>query len=180
MGKSRAVPVETRFWQKVDKNGPTMPGMKSQCWVWTAYSSEVSPGFRYGQIRHNGKACFAHRVAYLLQTGQDPTGFDVDHICHNTLCVRGTHLRLATRSQNNQNVRGARRDNRSSGVLGVYWHSKLCKWYARVGHNNQDHYLGVFNSIESAEAAVIAKRCELFSHNDRDRKVMPILGEKAC
>ncbi|MFV8317024.1 HNH endonuclease signature motif containing protein [Mycobacterium sp. 23] len=156
-----------------------MPGMETCCWEWTGCAPEVSAGFRYGQIRAEGKTAYAHRVAYLLQTGDDPGQFDVDHICHNTLCVRGTHLRLATRSQNNQNVRGARRDNRSSGVLGVYWHSKLCKWYARVGHNNQDHYLGVFDSVEAAESAVIAKRCELFSHNDRDRRELAIMGEKA-
>lgn len=175
----RPIPVEQKFWQKVDKYGPTMPGMETPCWVWTACAPEVSAGFRYGQLRVDGKTCYAHRVGYWLQTGDDPGSFDVDHRCHNTLCVRGTHLRIATRSQNNQNLCGARRDNLSSGVLGVYWHSKLCKWYARVGHNNQDHYLGVFDSIDAAEAAVIAKRCELFSHNDRDRRNLLIMGEKA-
>jgi hypothetical protein len=160
--------VEERFWQKVDKDGPTMPGMVSQCWVWTACSQEVSPGFRYGQIRVDGKVCYAHRVAYRMHTGEDPGRLDVDHICHNTLCVRGTHLRPATRSQNNQNRRGARRDS-SSGVRGVQWNAKLGKWVASIGYDGRPHHIGVFDSIEAADAAATAKRCELFSHNDWDR-----------
>lgn len=160
--------LHQRFWAKVDKNGPTMPGMESPCWLWTGYAGEVSAGFRYGQISVGGKPRYTHRVAYWLHTGDDPGRLDVDHRCHNTLCVRDTHLRLATRSQNNQNRRGARRDS-SSGIQGVHWHADLGKWYARVGHNGRDHYLGVFDSISAAEAAVKAKRCELFSHNDRDR-----------
>jgi hypothetical protein len=145
-----------------------MPGMESQCWVWTGCAPEVSNGFRYGQIRVDGKTAYVHRVAYQLQTGDDPGEFDVDHRCHNTLCVRGTHLRLATRSQNNQNRRAARRDS-GSGVRGVYWHDQLGKWQASVGHNNSVHYIGVFDSKDDAEAAAIAKRCELYSHNDWDR-----------
>ena len=167
MGTSR--PVEPRFWRKVDKSGPTMPGMDSQCWVWTGCAPAVSSGFRYGQIRVAGKVQYAHRVAYRIHTGEDPGKSDVDHVCHNTLCVRGDHLRLASRSQNNQNRRGACRRSKS-GVLGVSWNVGVKKWEAHVGHNGRDNYVGVFASIEQAEAAVIAKRCELFSHNDWDRR----------
>jgi hypothetical protein len=167
------VPVEQRFWQKVDKDGPTMPGMSSQCWVWTGCAPEVSTGFRYGQIRVDGKVGYTHRVAYQLQTGQDPGDHDVDHICHNTLCVRGIHLRLATRSQNNQNRRGARRDSQS-GVRGVHWNAKLGKWVAHIGHGGQLRHIGVYDSLEAADVAATAKRCELFTHNDWDRLPTPL------
>jgi hypothetical protein len=28
-------PLEEWLWTRVDKDGPTMPGMDSPCWMWT-------------------------------------------------------------------------------------------------------------------------------------------------
>lgn len=42
-------------------------------------------------------------------------------------------------------------------------------WMARIQHDNQDVYVGNFPTIEAAEHAVVAKRNELFTHNDEDR-----------
>lgn len=39
-----------------------------------------------------------------------------------------------------------------------------------ANHERQKN-LGYFDDIESAAAAVVAKRCELFTHNDIDRGV---------
>jgi hypothetical protein len=44
------------------------------------------------------------------------------------------------------------------------------KWVARVGHDGRSFYLGAFESLEDAEAAVIAKRLELHTHNELDRQ----------
>jgi hypothetical protein len=38
-----------------------------------------------------------------------------------------------------------------------------------VGHQNGCIFVGYFLDLAEAEAAVIAKRNELFTHNDRDR-----------
>ena len=38
-----------------------------------------------------------------------------------------------------------------------------------MGHRGVHHYLGLFPTLEQAEAAVVAKRNELFTHNDMDR-----------
>jgi hypothetical protein len=76
-----------RFWSKVDKSG--------DCWEWQgAINSEG-----YGNIGTNRKTYLAHRVSLLLD-GQDPTGQQVRHQCHNRRCVRPNHLLLGTYRQN--------------------------------------------------------------------------------
>ena len=58
----------------------------------------------------------------------------------------------------------------ASGVRGVHFRNDLRKpWVAVVTHNGKAVRVGSFNSVEEAEAAVIAKRNELFTHNDLDR-----------
>ena len=78
--------LDERFWSKVDKDGPTMSHMDSNCWVWTAGKS----GNGYGYIRVNGKLMGAHSAGWLLQTGEEPTF--LRHRCDNRLCVRASHL----------------------------------------------------------------------------------------
>lgn len=147
-----------RFWSKVDKNRPTMPHMETRCNVWTACTVRSSSGV-YGKIWVNGRVQRAHRIGYRLAYGVDPGELTVDHICHNTLCVNPIHLRLATSKQNQENLRGARRDSKS-GVRGVYWHTSYQRWHARVMHNGKMFHAGLFDSLEDAEAAVTAKRNE--------------------
>jgi len=43
------------------------------------------------------------------------------------------------------------------------------KWRAEVTHHGRKFHVGLFASIDEAEAAVIAKRNELFTHNAADR-----------
>jgi len=38
-----------------------------------------------------------------------------------------------------------------------------------VKHFGKIHYVGTFDSVAEAEIAVVAKRNELFTHNDADR-----------
>ena len=71
-------------------------------------------------------------------------------------------------SQNHENRAGARADS-SSGVRGVFWEKRRGCWTARVRHNQKVHHVGQFPTLEDAESAVIAKRNELFTHNDLDR-----------
>jgi hypothetical protein len=83
--------------------------------------------------------------------------------------VRPDHLRPATQKQNQENLSGARSDSKT-GVRGVCWDKRRRKWRAQVGHNGTVIYVGNFSSIAEAEAAVIARRNELFTHNALDRK----------
>jgi len=134
------------------------------CWIWTAWKNSKG----YGHINVGGKLRGAHRVAYELAHGPIPKGVEIDHKCHTRACVRPDHLRPATHKQNLENQVGARPGSKS-GVRGVYWNAKSQKWVARVGHNGQIAHLGLYATIEEAEVVVIAKRNELFTHNDADR-----------
>jgi hypothetical protein len=55
-----------------------------------------------------------------------------------------------------------------------------------VGHHGKDIHVGNFDSIEAAEAAVRARRRELFTHNDVDRVAasdpvqLELFGESAA
>ena len=144
-----------RFWSHVKKS--------RGCWKWQARSSSG-----YGMFSLNGKSRGAHRASFALANGPIPDGLYVDHICHNTMCVRPSHLRLVTPKQNQENRLGASARN-ASGVRGVRWIESRGAWRARVGHDGKTFHAGYHATIEEAEAAVIAKRNELFTHNDLDR-----------
>jgi CENP-B N-terminal DNA-binding domain. len=85
-----------RFWTKVDKNGPTMPGMQTPCWVWTAYTNRNG----YGKFRLSGRIEQAHRLAWEIANGTIPEGMDALHRCDNPPCVRDEHLFLGTNADN--------------------------------------------------------------------------------
>lgn len=151
------LPFETRFWMKVDKT--------EGCWNWTA--SIMATG--YGCIRRDDRTQTAHRVSYELANGPIPAGIQIDHICHNRACVNPDHLRPVTHKQNGENRSGPQ-CNTKSGVRGVFWDTTTNKWRAGLGHNGQAIRVGYYDTIAEADAAVTAKRLELFTHNDGDRK----------
>ena len=122
----------------------------------------------YGLLSVNGRMIGAHRYSYILHHGPIADGMFVDHICHNRGCVNPDHLRQATPKQNQENRYGAQRGN-SSGVRGVSWVTSRGYWSAGVKHNNRSYNVGSFSTIAEAEAAVIEKRKQLFTHNDMDR-----------
>lgn len=164
-----------RFWSKVDKNGPVSSVDNTSCWLRT--TSIDSHG--YAQFYCAGRKILAHRFSYELANGTIPTGpngktLPVDHrpSCPKN-CVRPEHLRVVTTKQNMENRSGAARTSKS-GVRGVFPNTgshkgSKKKWQAIVGHNGKKYYLGLFDDLEEAEAAVIAKRNELHTHNDLDR-----------
>lgn len=145
-----------RFWSKFDKSG--------DCWLWTGETNSSG----YGRICVSGKRVFIHRHAYALTHGDIPNGAVIDHVCHTKTCANPDHLRIATKKQNGENLSGAHSDS-SSGVLGVQWQPDRKRWRARVVHNGREHFAGRYLTREEAESAAIAKRNELFTHNDLDR-----------
>lgn len=165
-----AISTEQRFWSKVDKNGPTMPHMDTPCWIWTA--AKRHGGYGSFSLRH-GRTVGAHR--HSLQTAMGifgewlDAGFEAEHRCLNRACVRPRHLRSATKKQNMENLQGARQDSKS-GVRGVYWDTEAKKWHAKFQHSGRTVHVGRFATIADAEAAVIAARNEVFTHNDVDRQ----------
>ena len=145
--------AEERFLEKVDKTG--------ECWLWTA----ACDSHGYGQFGYEGKLVLAHRLSYAWTNGGIPEGMHVDHRCHQRNCVRPDHLRLVTHAQNGQNRRGANSNN-ATGVRGVSWHKRNRKFVAHVRLGGKRYNAGCYDTLEEAEAAVIAKRRELFTHDD--------------
>lgn len=142
--------VMQRLLAKVDQSGP------GGCWLWTGGTTS------HGYGRFNNMS--THRIAYEAVKGSIPRGMEIDHICHVTLCVNPGHLRITTPKQN--------RENRptswsATGIRGVRF--RKGKWEGCVVHNRKYVYCGRFDSAGAAEAAVKAKRLELFTHNDADR-----------
>lgn len=69
------------------------------CWIWTAYYKERF-GFSYGWMRYNGKSENAHRVSYKVFKGEILDGFEIDHLCRNTLCINPDHLEVVVHAEN--------------------------------------------------------------------------------
>jgi hypothetical protein len=152
--KRRSQDVLERFWSKVDKSGGP-----DGCWPWTASCSKDG----YGRFRLGGKSLEAPAIAFELTFGWKPP--EVDHRCRNRICCNPKDLRAATRKQNNEN-RGVQRNN-STGVRGVFRDGG--KFRAQVRNHGKAIHVGMFSTLKEADAAVRAKRLELFSHNEIDR-----------
>jgi hypothetical protein len=114
-------------------------------------------------------SALAHRLSYEAHTGKKlHRKVGLDHTCQTEACVRPDHLRETTQKQNSENLKKSRKNN-ISGARGVYWDKVLGKWRAVVCHDGRKFSAGAHTTVEAAEAAVIVKRNELFTHNDLDR-----------
>lgn len=159
IARRRKRPLAERFWEKVDKSG--------DCWEWLG-----SRVWGYGQFHVSEPkrtSLKAHRFAYELAVGPIPEGLIIDHMCHNKGCVNPSHLRPVTDKQNQENRKGASWQSKT-GIRGVSRHTHLNGWVAAVQHHGKTYSAGLHKTLEAAEAAVIAKRNELYTHNDLDRK----------
>lgn len=88
-------PPWTRFWAKVDKNGPLI--LDTRCWVWTGSLNERG----YGRfLALNDERVYAHRFSYELANGEIPDGLRVCHRCDLPACVNPAHFFLGTDKEN--------------------------------------------------------------------------------
>lgn len=77
-----------------------------------------------------------------------PKGVIVDHKNRNKLDNRRENLRLATRTQNNQNRTPSKKTK--SGYKGVVWHKESQLWFAKIVVNKKDVSLGYYPTKEEA------------------------------
>jgi hypothetical protein len=152
-------PSTGRFFWKKDRSGPDKAGTEVRGRVLTDSRCEH---YRAIQIGVGGKRYYAHRLAWAFAVGQIPDGMEIDHINGDATDNRLANLRLATKKQNQENVK--LRADSSSGYRGVSLDKKSGKWRAYLSHKKKRINLGFFASQESANAAVITARAELYTH----------------
>lgn len=93
----------------------------------------------------------SRRVALHREILKAPPGAMVDHVNGNGLDCRRANLRLASRDQNNKNVR--KRHSNTSGYKGVSWHAQDRLWRARIAVNKRNVSLGTYRTVEEAARA---------------------------
>lgn len=105
----------------------------------------------------NGRKYGAHRLAWLYVTGEWPAG-DIDHIDGVRDNNRFSNLRDVSRTINLQNLRGAKSHNKSTGLLGSYFHKQTGRYTSRIRVNGKDRHLGMFATAQEAHAAYLAAK----------------------
>lgn len=115
----------------------------------------------YGRvvIRLCGQLYFAHQLAWLYAHGKWPDNV-IDHINGNRSDNRLTNLRDIPQSVNMQNRRSPKAGH-SLKTLGVSWHEGAGRYRARLTVNRKELHLGLFDTIEAAQAAYISAKRKL-------------------
>lgn len=151
--------IESRFWAKVDKNGP-VPQHHPElgpCYVWTGDKT----GSGYGLLKRTG----AHRVAMWLDTGEEPGDREVLHACDNPPCIRRSHLRF-----------GTHRDNMADMAERQRAHRVLKVPDAEVEALRQRYSAGVQPEVLAAEYGISLTQVHRIAHG-KTRKLTPISRE---
>src|SRR5438105_3903724 len=80
--------LDHRFFAKVH--------FTDECWIWTG--KRIPAG--YGRISIGNVGFYVHRIMHLAAIGPIPAGYQIDHLCRNTSCVRPDHLEAVTPREN--------------------------------------------------------------------------------
>ena len=112
----------------------------------------------YRQVRVDGKFYKAHRIAWLLRTGEWPE-HEIDHANGVRDDNRWVNLREATSAENKQNM--ARRSDNTSGYTGVIFEKRVKLWEARVVMDGRIYSAGYFDTPEQAADAYAKAKSEL-------------------
>lgn len=118
-----------------------------------AFSSRNGHGYRQGNIFKIKLQ--AHRVIWLMMTGEEPEC--IDHINGIRDDNRWNNLRASSRSLNGRNHTLNKRN--STGFNGVGIERKSGRYFAKIrGHDKQDIWLGYFPNPEVAHKAIEATK----------------------
>ena len=106
-----------RIDQKIKKKCCMEEGATNGCLIWQGAKKKSKRGPAYGVMSVNfpghtkRKHVTVHRLAYMVAHPQarneimDIVGFEISHLCHNSLCVNPQHLSREPHSENNSRRR---------------------------------------------------------------------------
>ena len=87
--------MKTLFERLIDK---TRFDLTSGCLIWEGTRHSKTLG--YGRICVEYKDRYAHRLMYEEMIGPIPDGYELDHLCRDTMCVNPLHLDPVTHKVN--------------------------------------------------------------------------------
>lgn len=122
--------------------------------------------FGYANGRILNKQYAAHRVIWLLYTGEWPCS-DIDHINGRRSDNRILNLRDVSASENGKNRRMSK--NNTSGTQGVHWNKKRCKWAVMIRDRGCLQHIGYFSDVSAAIQARKAAELERGFHPNHGR-----------
>lgn len=114
----------------------------------TAGKLDVRTGYRYVAIY--GRGYSAHRLAWLITTGEWPIG-EIDHINGDPTDNAIANLRVVTRAMNAHNLPMSPLNR--SGRVGVDFMKTKSKWRAQITYLGKAHHLGLYSNKEDAVRA---------------------------
>lgn len=152
-GKMLEVLIDTDMLPKADSFPNTW-----FAWWNKKTNSCYAVGDAWSSGREKGKSNRLYMHRYLFDA---PKGLVIDHIDHNTLNNTSSNIRIVTVGQNNQNFKGARSDNKNSGLLNVHWSKGSQKWMVQMTVNGVYHYVGLYEDINDAKRAASDARARL-------------------
>lgn len=135
----RKIPLEERFWSRVNPFGPLPPlhPELGPCWLWTGKPNHDG----YGRIRvDKSYAPLVHRHLWEKLNGPLEDGYELDHLCEVRACVRPSHLEVVTHEENVRRGRG-----------GEHWAAKT--------HCPQEHAYDEENTRINGKGARVCRRC---------------------
>lgn len=99
-----------------------MPDPNTGCHIWCGCT--YGGGYGWFAVDKKNGSKPAHRVAYFIERGEIPDGFELHHVCENKLCVNPQHLKPLTKAEHTRIGPAAK----ASGA------ASLSKTHCRNGH----------------------------------------------
>jgi len=125
--------VRSRFYSKVNKQGPILRPELGPCWLWLGRPDPDG----YGNFRLGNQTVKPHRLAWAFEHGRYPEPVGL-HRCDNPPCVRPSHVMEGTHADNVRDRQAKGRTARGSrigiAVLDERQVRAMRVLYARGGH----------------------------------------------
>jgi hypothetical protein len=149
----------SRFWKKVNKKST------DDCWEW------INCKGRYGRFWLGNSTFDAHRISWLINNGQIPSGMEVLHTCDNKICVNPDHLYLGTQSDNNLD-RIQRFQGKVAGRPKRFSEDDIDKIKYLCKHKTQKEVAEIYNTTASTINLIVNDKLYIngSSHNTWENK----------